>query len=216
MSVARYVLVFALGGATVAGFYHLRGAHGSFEKGSQLPAPRATATTTDTPAPPAPVAPVGARAVPAPPRPGAGQAEADDLRERAAFAEGQLEAVEGKAIEWPKDAAPTYQRASVEAQLKRFIVDRGLAKVASIDCEEFPCVAVLSQDNTLAGPESMQALGVALNDLIKESYTGRTALTMSASQEGSTARYAVSIMPNDEDIKTRVTHRSRRTLDEAP
>jgi hypothetical protein len=212
MSLASHVLTFVLGGIAVAGVYHLRGTRAVSPETVQ------SAPTVGMPARPA-VGPAPThrdRAMPAPAPPGTSREEAEELRERAAFAEGQLEAVEGKAIEWPKDAAPAYQRASVEAQLERFIVDRGLAKVASIDCEEFPCVAVLSQADTRAGPESMQVLGAALNDLIKESYSGRTALTMSASQDGSTARYAIAIMPNDEDIKTRVTNRSRRALEEAP
>jgi hypothetical protein len=158
---------------------------------------------------PAPVAPLRA-------------ARSDDIREaerlgnevttqraRADFAEGQLEAIEGRPIPWPKDVAPAYQEDAVTRQLKEFVVDRGLARIKNIDCSEYPCIGNLQLPD--ASPQAAQKLHEALNEMIKQKYTGRVALSISSSQSGegpdrvSTA--SISVVPNDDDVKARVRHR---------
>jgi sulfite reductase alpha subunit-like flavoprotein len=141
-------------------------------------------------------------------------AEVADLRNRAAFAEGQVEAALGHEIPWPRDVAPEYRRESVEQQLQEFVVDRGLAKIKDIDCSEYPCVEVLQLPET--GPQAIQKLHDALNDMIKRYYSGPVALSISASQAGegpdAVSLASVSVMPNDEDLKTRTRHRSNLGL----
>jgi hypothetical protein len=138
------------------------------------------------------------------------RAEVSSLKGRAAFAEQQLEAAEGRATTWPPDVAPEYKRESVEQQLKELIVDRGLAKVKQIECSEYPCVEILQLPNT--GPQAMQDLHVALQDVIKRYYNGKVALAISGSKVGNGSNAVslagVSIIPNDEDLKTRARHRA--------
>jgi len=146
-------------------------------------------------------------------------AEVADLRNRAAFAESQVEAAEGHETPWPRDVAPEYKKESVEKQLKEFVVDRGLAKIKSIDCSEYPCVEVLQLPET--GPQAIQKLHDALDDMIKRYYSGPVALQISASQAGEGSGAAslagVSVMPNDEDLKARTRHRGNLGLqDDAP
>jgi hypothetical protein len=57
----------------------------------------------------------------------------------------------------------------------------------------------------------MQQLHDALDDMIKRYYSGSVALSISASQAGegpgTVSLAGVSVMPNDEDVKTRTRHR---------
>lgn len=145
---------------------------------------------------------------------GVSEGEAAALRARAAYAESQLEASEGRESTWPADVAPEYRRESVERQLKKFVVDRGLAKIDRLDCSEFPCVSVLALPEN--GSQPRQKLHEALNEMIKESYSGRVALSISSSQSGTgsdaTSIAGVSVMPDDEDVKTRTRHRTNVEL----
>jgi hypothetical protein len=132
------------------------------------------------------------------------------LRSRLALAEGQLEASEGHESKWPANVAPEYSKDAVAKQLQKFIVDRGLAKIDHLDCEEFPCVAVLQlADN---GPDAGQKLHDALREMSNASYQGRVALSISSSRRGqgsaATTVAGVSVAPDDEDVKLRVRHRT--------
>ncbi|HEX7836686.1 MAG TPA: hypothetical protein VF469_04435 [Kofleriaceae bacterium] len=206
------IIAFVLGCVATAALYEATGMRVFADRGPQ--APRTAATR---PLPSASAALPLARGRP----PGgshtgsAGEVarlgvEVADLRNRTALAEGQIEAVEGHEIPWPAHVAPEYKRESVEQQLKEFVVDRGLAKIKDIDCSEYPCVEILQLPET--GPQAIQKLHDALNDMIKRYYSGPVALSLSASQsgEGPDARSlaGVSVMPNDEELKLRTRHRS--------
>jgi len=140
--------------------------------------------------------------------------EAAALRARTAYAESQVEAAEGRESAWPAGVAPEYRKESVERQLKKFVVDRGLAKIDRLDCSEFPCVSVLTLPEN--GSQARQKLHEALNEMIKENYSGRVALSLSSSQSGTgsdaTSIAGVSVMPDDEDVKTRTRHRTNIEL----
>jgi hypothetical protein len=86
----------------------------------------------------------------------------------------------------------------------------GLAKLTSIDCSEYPCIGTLQLPDS--GPQAAQKLHEALNEMIKRHYKGSVALSISSSRSGTGSDAAltssVSVMPNDEDVKTRVKHRS--------
>jgi hypothetical protein len=207
------IIAFVLGCVATAALYEATGMR--VIAGHGPPAPSTAATRPPPPSAPAAVLPSARGRSPASSHAGsAGDvarlgAEVSELRNRAAFAEGQVEAVEGHAIPWPGDVAPEYQKESVEQQLNEFVVDRGLAKIKSIDCTEYPCVEILQLPET--GPQALQKLHDALNDMIKRHYSGPVALSISASQagegSGAVSLASVSVMPNDEDLKTRTRHR---------
>jgi len=132
------------------------------------------------------------------------RAVAAEMRDRATAAEEQLELAEGHPTAWPNDTPAAYRREAVEKQIKEFVIDRGLAKLKSIECSEYPCVEVLQLSNN--EPRAMQDLQASLNEMIKRYYEGSVALMISSSGTGSDGLTSVSIVPNDDEIKTR-THR---------
>jgi len=136
--------------------------------------------------------------------------EAITQRGRAELAEGQLEAIEGHEIPWPRDVASEYKEDAVTKQLQEFVVNRGLAKIKNIDCSEYPCVETLQLPDT--SPQAMQKLHEALNEMVKQYYNGSVALAISSSQSGlgsdAVSMAGVSVMPNDEDVKARVRNRN--------
>jgi len=140
--------------------------------------------------------------------------EAAALRARTALAESRVEASEGRESPWPTNVDPQYRREEVEKQLKRFVVDRGLAKVDHMDCSEFPCVSVLTLSEN--GPQAREQLHAALKEMIKANYGGHVALSISASQAGTgsdaTSVAGVSVMPDDEDVKTRTRYRTSQEM----
>jgi len=218
------IIAFALGCVATAALYEATGMSVIAGRGPEAPS---TAATRPQPPPsaPAPALPLPRRRPPGSSRAGsAGEVarlgtEVADLRNRAVFAESQVEAVEGHATPWPANVAPEYKKESVEQQLKEFVVDRGLAKIKDIDCSEYPCVEILQLPET--GPQAIQKLHDALGDMIKRYYDGPVALSISASQSGegsgAVSLAGVSVMPNDEDLKTRTRHRSDLGLqNEAP
>ena len=142
------------------------------------------------------------------------QADLSEAQNRAAFAEKQLEAVEGQAVPWPDDVAPYFKKEAVEQQLKEFVADRGLAKLKSINCTEYPCVEVMQLNN----PDSIQDLQGALHDMAKRFYSGKVMISVQNTRVGSgsnAASYAgISIVPNDEDVRNRTRYRAKQELDE--
>ena len=80
--------------------------------------------------------------------------------------------------------SPEYKQDAVTRQLQEFIVSRGLAKIKDIDCSEFPCVETLLFISGSQLGQGSDAVSVA----------------------------AISVMPDDEDTKTRVRHRSDAEL----
>jgi hypothetical protein len=109
-----------------------------------------------------------------------------------------------------------FKRESVEKQLREFVVERGLGKLKSINCAEYPCVEVLQV--TDASPEGARALHAALNDMVKHYYQGKVVLSVlnTRTESGSNAaNYAgISVVPNDADTKSRARYRTRLGLEE--
>ena len=137
---------------------------------------------------------------------------AAEMRARATAAEEQLQLAEGHPTVWPHDAPAAYRQDAVEKQLKEFVVDRGLAKLKSIECSEYPCVEVLQLSDN--GPQAMQGLQTSLNEMIKRYYDGSVALMISSSGTGADGGNltSVSIVPNEEEVKDRTHHRTTEAL----
>jgi hypothetical protein len=121
--------------------------------------------------------------------------------------------LDGAPIAWPKDVAAAYREAAVAQHLETFVTKPGLGAVAALDCVEFPCVALITQDAAKASAGGMTELRKALNALIEDRHAGRSALALSSSQVGDRTFTAASVMPPaDDDVRVRVQKRMQRLL----
>lgn len=79
-------------------------------------------------------------------------------------AEKRAEAVEGKPHAWPANLSPAYQGEALESKLNVMLQKTGLGSLADINCDEYPCVAVIQANK---GDSNWQKnLQAALKDLI--------------------------------------------------
>lgn len=200
------VIAFVIGIVVAVGFYELTGYRITSGQAPQI----AQAAPAASPAAPQSAAPGPAAIASRPPpriEPQAVKAQDnDDLRNRASFAEAQLEAIEGRAVQWPHDVRAEFRREAIEKQIEEFVISRGLGKLKSMDCSEYPCVQVIELASL--GSKSAQDLHASLREMIKKHYTGPVALSLSRSQNGTTNLVGMSVVPNDEETKERVRHRT--------
>jgi len=213
------IVSFLLGVVVAAVIYEATGLRVT---GGHAPEAMASKPPVSGAARPAGVAPRPAPApVPGAPTSDTGQvaglrAEASDAKARAAFAEQQLEAVEGRAIPWPANVAPQFKKEAVEQQLKEFVVDRGLATIKSMDCSEYPCVEVLQLTDT--GPDAPKQFRAALGEMVKRYYGGNVLLSIQGSRtergSNTVSLAGVGVVPNEDDVKARARHRAQQALDE--
>ena len=79
-------------------------------------------------------------------------------------AEKRAEAVEGKPHAWPANLPPAYQGEALESKLNVMLQKTGLGSLADINCDEYPCVAVVQANK---GDSNWQKnLQAALKDLV--------------------------------------------------
>ena len=57
--------------------------------------------------------------------------------------EGRLRIHEGDYQDWPSEVEPRFQPGALESALTETVEDGGMAELAMLDCDEFPCVAVI-------------------------------------------------------------------------
>jgi hypothetical protein len=62
-------------------------------------------------------------------------------------AEKRAEAVEGKPREWPANLPAAYRSEALESKLNAMLQKTGLGNLADINCDEYPCVAVIQAKN---------------------------------------------------------------------
>jgi hypothetical protein len=91
------------------------------------------------------------------------RATLDATRAAAADAEKRAEAVEGKPRDWPADLLPAYRGEALEARLNTMLQKTGLGTLADLNCDEYPCVAVIQAKN--GSPHWQKDLQAALQDL---------------------------------------------------
>jgi hypothetical protein len=208
---ARYAVAFVLGALIVVAIYELAG----LRRGGPsvvLIAPGVPPVTPGAPAPAVP--PTATTAVPATAGGvsgiGAGGAVPGTAVPGTA---GAAPPLDGAPIAWPKDVAAAYREAAVAQHLETFVTKPGLGAVAALDCVEFPCVALITQDAAKASAGGMTELRKALNALIEDRHAGRSALALSSSQVGDRTFTAASVMPPaDDDVRVRVQKRMQRLL----
>jgi len=187
--------------------------------------PSVASAASCVPAPAAAAVPVAARTSPPIRRPspgdrelGALQAETEALRERVASAESLVEDAWGKEMPWPADIPEGYRRPAFEQHLATFVSARGLGHVVEIDCAEYPCIAILQQQD--AGAPGGEALRDSLLEMTRQYYPGQVRLSMWTSQHGDGAEAvtftAIGLLPvaSDESIRLRAAHRARLGLEQ--
>lgn len=132
---------------------------------------------------------------------------------RAEWAEGQLEAVEGKPSPWREDIHAAYRPDAFRAQLQEFVVDKGLGKVADIDCAEYPCIATIELP-TLDVAGDAQKLRPAMRELMKRYPDERLNLSVASTEWFGKGISVVAIGPSDDqDVVQRTKHRTDVILD---
>jgi hypothetical protein len=113
------------------------------------------------------------------------QAQLGRLRADHAESQRRLEATEGKAQGWPAGLPAGYRSEVLEANLNKFLDKSGLGSLADIDCDEFPCIAVISAKEQDAGWS--KRLEEALMGFVPEADLGKqvsTSMFTSRRQEG--------------------------------
>jgi hypothetical protein len=202
---ARYAVAFVLGALIVVAIYELAG----LRRGGPsvvLIAPGIPPVTPGAAAPTVPATADGVSGI------GAGGAVPGTAGAVPGTA-GAAAPLDGAPIAWPKDVAAAYREAAVAQHLETFVTKPGLGAVAALDCVEFPCVALITQDAAKASAGGMTELRKALNSLIEDRHAGRSALALSSSQVGDRTFTAASVMPPaDDDVRVRVQKRMQRLL----
>jgi hypothetical protein len=137
------------------------------------------------------------------------RADLDRAKMERAVAVGQLRRVEGEVQPWPADVPAAYRPEAFQ----RFVTDRAAtipnAEVLVVDCEEFPCLAVLQSHGEGDGWE--KALAAVHQDLPKEMGDASVmALGSESMSDVGTARlYAVGIAPGEIDADRRKRLKAR-------
>ncbi len=205
-----HALTFFVGGAALAlllwaGFSPARPGTALAEP-SPNRGPAASERTTELRQAPAAVTRTGAReSEPAP------MDDPDELQRR--FLAGQLRALGGEATPWPEDTPPAYSAESVRSLLEQAVVARGLGSLVAMDCDEFPCLALVEQDALSEG--WMDTVRSAIGERMGESYPEGTELGLWTEIEGSgeaqRGRVAVAVTPpgQGDEVGMRLNTRAR-------
>jgi len=91
----------------------------------------------------------------------------------------QLAAKEGKAADWPSDAAKVETEDGFVEVLTQALLDYGKAERMTIDCSEYPCIAAVRFEEGVDGTKGFEALEAELDEAGFESFqplSGGTAL----------------------------------------
>lgn len=139
----------------------------------------------------------------------------------AADAEARAEAIEGKPRDWPANLPPAYRGDALEGKLNALLDKSGLGTLADLNCDEYPCVAVIEAKN---GDENWQKkLQAALKGLAAGGEFG-PGMNISmwgsykdSADENGARRFltAVALIPqgdNDPDLQKRTGNRAGSAL----
>ncbi len=74
--------------------------------------------------------------------------ELEQARVSAALSRGQLESLEGSPQEWPDDVPDVYRPAAFEAAVERALEEVPFGDLEIMDCNEYPCFAVIRSHDT--------------------------------------------------------------------
>lgn len=79
-----------------------------------------------------------------------------ELQARLAFAQGRIEAQEGRPQQWPEDIPEDDRPERFRLHVEEMLEELPDARLSRLDCSEFPCIAVLETESTLL--ESIHSL----------------------------------------------------------
>jgi len=69
-----------------------------------------------------------------------------------AIQRGRIAAVEGRPQEWPADLPPQLQAAGFERSLRDGLADNEDLEILEVNCDEYPCYAIIEADPETMGP----------------------------------------------------------------
>ena len=82
------------------------------------------------------------------------EAQLDEARFSMGLVRGQLAKLQGKPTAWPEDLRPAYQPDAMRAFAQEAAQGMPGVEVASVDCDEYPCIAVFRTANAGEGWEA--------------------------------------------------------------
>ncbi|MEZ4318472.1 MAG: hypothetical protein R3F61_13250 [Myxococcota bacterium] len=138
-----------------------------------------------------------------------------------AVARGQLEAHQGAPIPWPDDIAEPFRPDAFEAGLRKALEAHPGTELVSLDCGEFPCVAILTGPAGHDGwQDDLQKVPKAFVDAEFPDTPIGMQMMLAARDDGAELQGAVgfSVMPEadgstDPAVETRSGYRTRELLD---
>lgn len=180
-----------------------------------LPVPEAARQPIAVPIVQAPLAPtprVGTLAVPDPPRPGP---DVDALRMENQLLQGQLRSLGGIAFEWPEGSDPLYRAPQLTAWLEDEVGALPGIELLRVDCDEFPCMAVVRYAEGLTGDTRHVA---PLQQRFPEAVEGGTT-NISLMNDGHRSTATIAFLPaesaGDPGLKARMQTRHVSALEVA-
>lgn len=126
------------------------------------------------------------------------EAEVERLRFSEQLARGQLAGMQGEAVPWPEDVPAAFRAESLGRALEDVAAKYPGLQVDTLDCAEFPCVAILKTDGPLDAwkgrlqqiPEALQATTGASGDVM---------MSISQSEDDGVSKGAVMLAVAPED-----------------
>jgi hypothetical protein len=149
------------------------------------------------------------------------QEEVTALRADNAASQEHIAAIEGKPRAWPANLPAGYRPESMEARITAMLEKSGLGALTDLDCDEFPCVAVI--ESKQGGDDWNKKLRGALSELARDpDLGGRVSMAMSGSRredgDKTTQANAVSFAPADlfdADLQKRISNRAQSSLEKS-
>lgn len=136
----------------------------------------------------------------------------------AGLSHGAVEAHEGKAQPWPPNAPAAYKPEAFRARLEAAVRTVPGAAIAEVDCDEFPCVAVLATTST--ADDWTDQLRAVHDQMSHDPAVGDVAVTAmaQATDDGAAQHrlyaFALTPAPADADAQTRTQFRAKAAMDE--
>lgn len=151
-------------------------------------------------------------------RPGVdAEAALQEAELRARLLQGQVNALQGTPTPWPDDLSAGHQPEAIRQMLVRAVVERGLGTLAAMDCDEYPCVALIQRQ--AAPSDWVEQVKSALSPELEAGYLPQTGLGLWANSSGEgdaqQGQIAVAIVPagGDGNAETRLNTRARDLLE---
>ena len=135
------------------------------------------------------------------------------------LASGALVAMQGEPVPWPADAPAAARPEGFRANIDAFLADHPDMGMIAIDCDEFPCLAVLSGK---VGDAEPREIATALHDGLLDPSFGAdpdilSMISQASTEAGAQTLYGVGIVPQgktDDNVNTRMKFRMDALMQE--